>query len=179
MDVKCSICDGRVLSHSQISKCAIYHNVYHLKCLSLNEIDQNYLLKNKPPGFVPNIWAQSCHSIVLTMTLTHQALNYRDHFELDWSSFCQKVFNPFDTYNQLDKSGFFYETGPETDFTMSFIISMEFYLIIFLSISLTNWNVMQLNLISFLHLVAAAERFLYGCYWDPTPERMVPWGYPQ
>ena len=40
-----------------------------------------------------------------------------------------------------------------------------------------NWNVILLNLISFSHLVAPAERFLYGCYWDPTPERRVPWGY--
>ena len=25
---------------------------------------------------------------------------------------------------------------------------------------------------------ARPERFLYGRYWDPTPERGVPWGYP-
>ena len=31
-----------------------------------------------------------------------------------------------------------------------------------------------LNLIWFLQLVALAERFLHGCYWDPTPERRVP-----
>ena len=43
-------------------------------------------------------------------------------------------------------------------------------------ILIRNWNVMQLNLISFLDWVAPAERFLYGCYWDPKPERRVPWG---
>ena len=32
-----------------------------------------------------------------------------------------------------------------------------------------------LNFISFLHLVAPAERFLYGCCWDPTPESV---GFP-
>ena len=45
------------------------------------------------------------------------------------------------------------------------------------NVLMQNWNVILLNLISFLHLVAPAERFLYGCYWDPTPERRVPWGY--
>ena len=45
------------------------------------------------------------------------------------------------------------------------------------NVLMQNWKVIQLNLISFLHLVAPAERFLYGCYWDPTPERRVPWGY--
>ena len=44
------------------------------------------------------------------------------------------------------------------------------------NVLMQNWNVIQLNLISFLHLVAPTERFLYGCYWDPTPERKVPWG---
>ena len=39
------------------------------------------------------------------------------------------------------------------------------------------WNVILLSLISFLHLVTPAERFSYGCYWDPTPERRVPWRY--
>ena len=42
-----------------------------------------------------------------------------------------------------------------------------------------NWNVILLNLILFLHLVAPAKRFLHGCYWDPTPERRVPWGNPE
>ena len=42
------------------------------------------------------------------------------------------------------------------------------------NVLMQNWNVIQLNLISFLHLVAPAERFLYGCYWDLTPERRVP-----
>ena len=45
------------------------------------------------------------------------------------------------------------------------------------NVLMQNWNMIQLNLISFLHLVAPAERFLYGCYWDPTPERRVPWRY--
>ena len=44
------------------------------------------------------------------------------------------------------------------------------------SVLMQNWNVILLNFISFLHLVAPTERFLYGCYWDPTPERRVPWG---
>ena len=121
MDVKCSICNSRVLSHSRISKCAICFNVYHLKCLSLNEIDQNYILKNQATWF-----CTKCLSSVLPFncidndTDFHQALNYRDHFELDWSSFCQKVFNPFETYNQLDKSGFFDETDPDLNFYNEF-----------------------------------------------------------
>ena len=44
------------------------------------------------------------------------------------------------------------------------------------NVLMQNWNVILLNLISFLHLVAPPERFLYGCYWDPTPERRVLWG---
>ena len=39
------------------------------------------------------------------------------------------------------------------------------------------WNLILLNLILFSHLVAPAERFFNGCYWDPTPHRRVPWGY--
>ena len=38
------------------------------------------------------------------------------------------------------------------------------------------WNVILLNLISFSCWVAPAERFLYVCYLDPTPEPRVPWG---
>ena len=142
MDVKCSICNSRALSHSRISKCAICYNVYHLKCLSLNAIDQIYILKNQATWF-----CTKCLSSVLPFncidndTDFHQALNYSDHFELDWSSFCQKVFNPFETYNQLDLI-FFMKLI--LTFTMSFIISMEFYLIIFPSISLTK----QLTFIS-------------------------------
>ena len=30
--------------------------------------------------------------------------------------------------------------------------------------------------IFFIDWVAPAERFLYGCYWDPTPARRVIWG---
>ena len=45
------------------------------------------------------------------------------------------------------------------------------------NVPMQNWNVILLNLISFLHLVAPTEKSLYGCYWDPTPERRVPWGY--
>ena len=41
-------------------------------------------------------------------------------------------------------------------------------------ILMQNWNVILLNLISFLDWVAPAEIILYGCYWDP--ERRVPWG---
>ena len=37
------------------------------------------------------------------------------------------------------------------------------------NVLIQNWNMIQLNLISFLHLVAPAERFLYGCSWDPMP----------
>ena len=32
-----------------------------------------------------------------------------------------------------------------------------------------NWNMIKLNLMSFLDWVVPVERFLYGCYWDPTP----------
>ena len=39
-----------------------------------------------------------------------------------------------------------------------------------------NWNVDLLNLNSFFDWVAPVERFLYGCYLDPTPERKVPGG---
>ena len=36
------------------------------------------------------------------------------------------------------------------------------------NVLMQNSNVILLNLISFLHLVAPAEIFLYGCYWDPS-----------
>ena len=103
------------------SKCAICLNVYHLQCLSLNEVYQSYISNNQDSWYCAICLCSTFpFNCIEDENNFHQALNYRDHFELYWNSFCHKVFNPFDTYSQFDKSGLFDETDSDLDFYNDF-----------------------------------------------------------
>ena len=112
----CNICDQRILSHSRVIKCVICDGVNHIKCISLKTEEQLYILNSKSTWYCSKCLSSN-------LPFNHyadedeflNAIYVKDHFELNWDSLSQKLFNPFD-FNDSDNDIPLNDADPDLNF---------------------------------------------------------------
>ena len=112
----CNICDQRILSHSRGIKCVICDGINHIKCKSLKTEEQLYILNSKSTWYCSKCLSSN-------LPFNHyadedeflNAIYVKDHFELNWDSFSQKLFNPFD-FNDSDNDIPLNDADPDLNF---------------------------------------------------------------
>ena len=95
----CDVCYQMILPriHSRVIKCAVSNGTYHVNCISMPTGEQLSTLNNEYTWYF---------SMCLPSKLPFNhyfdddefldAIYVKDHFELHWDSFLQKLFSPFD-----------------------------------------------------------------------------------
>ena len=99
---KCQVCEKKILSHAKKISCHICEGVYHLNCISVNAFEISTLILD------PDWFCVACSTSLLPFNHIDdeedflEALSTRDHFELNWDSFRNLIFNPFsDEHNDF------------------------------------------------------------------------------
>ena len=98
----CQVCEKKILNHSKIKSCHVCEKIFHLNCISVNSFEVSSLILD------PNWICVLCNSTLFPFNHFYEdedffdALSTKDHFELNWESFRDLIFNPLsDDHNDF------------------------------------------------------------------------------
>ena len=95
MDNMCYICTKKIQSHSKIMTCLLCQQKIHCKCITVQTSEISGLLK------IGDWYCFTCMSDALPFIHIIDEIEYKktlsekDHFEISWESYYDKIFNPF------------------------------------------------------------------------------------
>ena len=128
----CNICTRKIQSHAKTVTCVICKYSFHCNCISINSTEIISILMIND-WYCMHCLAESLPFLNISDDLEfHQALNWKDHFEINWNSVNDKIFDPFrsheDDYERFPTDFIDPDDNYFNEITNSCAISCKYYL---------------------------------------------------